>query len=78
MATDVDTLNASVILKEITEYINKDVSIIDALVYFADKHGVEIEIIGEIVRRSPTLKNRVREDAEVFKLIAPDPSKLPI
>ena len=64
----VDT-TAQDILKEIEAYINDDVSVIDALVHYAEKNEIEIELIGEIIRRSPVLKLRVQEDAEKLNLM---------
>jgi len=62
-------LNAEQILREISHYVNKDVSYIDALVYYAETNDIELEVIGEIVRRSPILKSKVRDDAELLKLV---------
>lgn len=62
-------LTAEKILREISTYMSKDISYIDALVYYAEKHDVEIEVIGEIVRRSPVLKSKIREDAEKLRLV---------
>jgi hypothetical protein len=72
-----DDLKSEQILKEISNYVNKDVSFIDALVYYAEKYNLEVELIGEIVRRSPILKAKVRDDAEKFKLVEKT-SKLPL
>jgi hypothetical protein len=62
-------LNAENIMKEISRYINEDVTYIEALVVFAEKHDIEVELIGEIVRRSQVLKSRVRDDAEKYNLM---------
>lgn len=64
-----DDLKAEQILKEISDWINDDVTIMDALIHYADKHDLEIELIGEIVRRSPVLKAKVREDAERIRMV---------
>lgn len=60
---------AQEILKEIESYITDDISIIDALVHYAEKNDIEIELVGEIIRRSPVLKLRVQEDAEKLNLM---------
>lgn len=62
-------LTAESILREVTKYINEEVSYIDALVYYAEIHSIEIEIIGDIVRRSQIMKARVHEDAEKLNLV---------
>lgn len=64
-----EDLKAEQILKEISDWINDDVTIMDALIHYADKHDLEIELIGEIVRRSPVLKAKVREDAERIRMV---------
>lgn len=71
-------LTAEIILKEVEKYTNKDVSLIDALVYYADKHQLEIELIGEIIRRSVVFKAKVRDDAERLNLLEEKTAKLPI
>ena len=57
------------ILKEIEKYVSEEVSVIDALVHYAEKNDIEIELVGEIIRRSPVLKLRVQEDAEKLNLM---------
>lgn len=64
-------------MKEISKYVNKDVTFIDALVYYAEKYDLEVELIGEIVRRSPILKSKVRDDAEKLRLVE-STTKLPL
>lgn len=61
--------DAEKILKEISGYVNNEVSYIDALVHYAQKHDVEVELIGEIVKQSPVLKSKVRSDAEKYNLM---------
>lgn len=72
-----DDLKSEKILREISKYVNKDVTFIDALVYYAETNDLEIELIGEIVRRSPILKAKVRDDAEKLRLVE-QTTKLPI
>ena len=71
-------LTAEVILKEVENYVNKDVTLIDALVHYSEVHNVEIELIGEIIRRSVVLKSKVREQAETLNLMAEKTAKLPV
>ena len=71
-------LTAESILKEVENYINRDVSLIDALVFYADKHGYEIELIGEIIKRSAVFKAKVRDDAERLNLLEEKTARLPI
>lgn len=62
-------LSAETILNEIKHYINEEVSYIDALVHYAQKHDIEVELVGEIVKKSAVLKSRVRTDAEKYNLM---------
>lgn len=64
-----EDLKAEEIMCEVVKYVNKEVSFIDALVHYAEKNDLEIEMIGEIVRRSQVLKAKVREDAEELNLL---------
>lgn len=72
------TLSAEMILKEVEQYTNNEVSLIDALVHFSEKYDIEIELIGEIVRRSVVLKAKVRNDAEKLNLLEEKTAKLPV
>ena len=56
-------------MEEISSYINEEVTYIDALVFYAQKYDIEVELVGEIVKRSQVLKSRVRDDAEKFNLM---------
>lgn len=70
-------LNSEKIHREIMSYVNKDVSYIDALVHYAEKYEIEIEVLGEMIRKSPVLKSKVRDDAESLNLVEVS-MKLPI
>ena len=58
-------------------YVNKDVTYIDALVHYAEKYEIEIEVLGEMIRKSPVLKSKVRDDAESLNLVEVS-MKLPV
>lgn len=70
-------LNSEKIHREIMAYVNKDVTYIDALVHYAEKYEIEIEVLGEMIRKSPVLKSKVRDDAESLNLVEVS-MKLPI
>ena len=72
------TLTAESILMEVENYVNNDVSLIDAIVYYAERHDIEIELLGDIIRRSVVLKSKVRDDAERLNLLEEKTAKLPI
>ena len=66
-----------VVLEEVIALTNKDVNLIDALIHYANENDMEVELVGEIVRRSVILKAMVAEDAEKLNLIEKR-AKLPI
>lgn len=70
-------LNSEKIHREIMSYVNKDVTYIDALVHYAEKYEIEIEVLGEMIRKSPVLKSKVRDDAESLNLVEVS-MKLPV
>lgn len=57
------------IMREIAESIDKGVPYIDAIVHYADKNGIEIEVVGEIIRRSPVLKSKIYDEAEELNMV---------
>ena len=62
-------LNSERIMSEIAGYIAEGVPYIDAVVEYATKNELEIEVIGEIIRKSPVLKaNIYREAAELNRI----------
>jgi hypothetical protein len=72
-----DELKIEQIHAQFIKHVNKVLSYIDALVHYADTHDIEIEVIGEMIRRSPILKSKVRDDAEKLKLVE-ESKKLPL
>jgi len=62
-------INAEKIMKDIADMVSKDVTYIDALVYYAEMNDIEIQLVGEIVKKSQLLKAKVSEDAEKLRLI---------
>lgn len=70
-------LNSEKIHREIMSYVNNDVTYIDALVHYAERYEIEIEVLGEMIRKSPVLKSKVRDDAETLNLVEVS-MKLPI
>ena len=63
--------------KEVSKYVCDEVTYIDALVHYAEKNDIEIELLGEIIRRSSILKSKVRDDAEKLKMVEVS-QKLPV
>lgn len=64
-------------MNEVEKLVNKDVNYIDALLEYAERKNIEIELLGELVRKSVVLKAKVRDNAESLNLVDKI-SRLPI
>lgn len=70
-------LNSEKIMNDIREYIEDGVPYIDAIIDYSEREGVEIEVLGEIIRRSPVLKSRIYEEAEKLNMVEAS-ARLPV
>lgn len=70
-------INSEYIMNEIQSLIEDGASYIDAIVEFAEKNEIEIEVVGEIIRRSPILKAKVHVEAEELNMLEPV-ARLPV
>lgn len=70
-------LNSERILNEIQRHLDAGVSYIDAVVDYAERNELEIEVVGEIVKHSPLLKAMIQNEAEKLNMIEPT-ARLPI
>jgi hypothetical protein len=57
------------IVTEILSYTNREVSVIDAIVHYAEVHDIEIETLADLVKEVPSIRSRITEDAEKLNLI---------
>jgi predicted aldo/keto reductase-like oxidoreductase len=62
-------LNSERIMVEISKHIEAGVPYIDAVVEYASKNELEIEVIGEIIKKSPLLKAKIYREAEELNMI---------
>ena len=62
-------LNSERIMNDIATYIAQGVPYIDAVVEYAEKNGLEIEVVGEIIRKSPLLKANIYKEAEELNMV---------
>ena len=62
-------VNSEIIMNEIQSMIESGVTYIDAIVDYAERNEIEIEILGEIIRRSPVLKARIHVEAEELNMV---------
>jgi len=56
-------------MKDIQRYIDGGASYMDAIVEYANREGLEIELLGEIIRKSPILKSKIYDEAEQLKMV---------
>lgn len=63
------TSRAKEIIDEISDWVNEDVSFLDALVHYSDKNEIELELVAAIVKSSPILMAMATETAENTKQI---------
>jgi hypothetical protein len=70
-------LNNESIIKEIQKYILEGVPYIDAVCDYAERHEIEIEVLGELIRTSPVLKANIQAEAEELNMMERTP-RLPI
>lgn len=54
-----------------------DSNYIDAIVHYAERHGIEIESLAELVRKNPNLRSRVQDEAEDLYMMERT-AKLPV
>jgi tRNA U34 5-carboxymethylaminomethyl modifying GTPase MnmE/TrmE len=54
---------------EIAHKLAKGVSYIDALIDYAREHDIEIETVAEIVKKSSTIKEKIRSEAVSMKMV---------
>jgi hypothetical protein len=54
---------------EISELLSKGVSYIDALILYAARHDLEVEAVGEIVKKSVIMKEKIRAEAEELRMV---------
>lgn len=65
-------------IEEITDIVwEKDVSFIDAIVIWCEKHNVEPETVGSLVKKDPVLLALVEGEAQDLRIL-PRGNKLPL
>ena len=62
-------LDSERIMTDIARHIKAGVPYIDAVVEYALKNELEIEVVGEIVRKSPLLKAKIYREAEDLNMV---------
>ena len=68
----IKTKNEESIHLEILPFLDKGASYVDALIIYAERHGIEIESLGEIIKNSNVLKDRILQEAIDNKTVKSD------
>ena len=63
------SLNSERIVMEIDRHIKAGVPYIDAVVEYAESNGLEVEVVGEIIKKSPMLKAKIYREAEELNMV---------
>lgn len=62
--------NAKSIAAKIHEYTEENnISYMDAILMYCDTHDVDIEYVGEIASKNPSIKAKVQEEAEELNFL---------
>jgi len=62
-------LNQDTIIKEIERQIKGGNSYLDAIVDYCEKNNLELESVGEILKKSPILKEKIKREAKILLMI---------
>lgn len=62
-------LNQETILKEIERQIKGGNSYTDAVLDYCEKNNLEVESIGEIVKKSPIIKEKIKKEAKNLLMV---------
>jgi len=73
----VNTINEEKILKGIRHMLEAGIGPIEAIIEYSNRNGLEVELVGEVIKRSSVLKYKVQEDAENMNLLEKT-NKLPL
>lgn len=69
---------SNTVLREIELIVSeKNISYIDAALYYCEKNNLEPDTIGDMIRSSPIFKNKVQIEAEKLNFL-PKATRLPI
>jgi len=65
----INRLNSERIVIEIERHIRAGVPYIDAVVEYAESNNLEVEVVGEIIKKSPMLKAKIYREAEELNMV---------
>lgn len=65
----INVLTSEKIINEIEPMLKQGVDIIDAVMTYANRHNLEVELVGSVVKGSPLLVSKFRDAAEKLNLV---------
>lgn len=65
----INVLTSEKIINEIEPMLKQGVDIIDAVMTYSQKHNLEVELVGSVVKGSPLLVSKFRDAAEKLNLV---------
>ena len=68
----IETVSAERIHREIADAVNGGSTYIDSLLEYAERTGMEVELLGEIVKKSGLLFERVKIESIKNNILKPD------
>ena len=62
--------NAEKFAKDIQELVReKRLSYLDAVIYYCDLKGIEVESVASLIKGNPCIKSKIQEDAEELNFL---------
>ena len=65
-------ITQELLLIAIEPKVEKGCSYLDAILDYAEKNGIELESIGEVVKRSQILKEKIKSEAILLAMVKSD------
>lgn len=70
----IEEMRLSDIVREIDKIVNDEVSVIEAICFYAEKTGMEVETIADLIKKSAPMVSRIRDAAERLNLMEKSPT----
>ncbi len=70
----IEETRLSVVVTEVDKLVNDEVSIIEAICFYAEQSGMEVETIAELIKKSAPMVSRIRDAAERLNLMEKTPT----
>ena len=78
MAAEMEIDYLEHMFKEIVKYVSEDVNWIEACAIYAEKHNIDYETLGAVIKRNPKILSEVTTAARNSKVVNLDYATLPI